>query len=838
MGNIITYPLRIILETNSGVKESYKADAFITLNYGAKTGVFADMAYVTGAIERMHSCSWEDAVGANITYWYDSGEAGKEIWDDWGGHPEEPIDSASLFFSQSHNLEVGTSRESSTDVGGGVIDNIHLAFTQRSGTQNIISYIPATDSMGVIPGTITDPIYRYKFFGSKVCTALSIPENQWVYTDEFRVSNRSDRPHNFGNPADTDLMANKLFLREGLTISSQGTITGNLPFHVNGTNDQMIYFSSGSTSGTGSINKIMIGYTRGGNTEADKNYGIYIGDGFEGSGSVTMSAGIGLEVSSSVRVGQNLTLGDIANVSQSIADASQTGTGGGNFDDFTVTGDTGTFDIEDGSTLHIDGGNGITTTSPSDGTISIALSNGHGGGGQPTSFTTIYNASLHIGEDNETEIDFSNGNVIHYKVDNANRMYMNTTGLYPSTNNSYTLGNGTQTYSDLFLGNGGVINFDNGDTTLTDNGASLDIAGADFKGINIDGHITASGNISGSSTSTLSMGGQATFGTITMTGKIDTAGEVEAEHLHATDDIEVGHTIYHSGDTNTKIVFTTDNINFYSDNSTMLSLNKGWASTNVVVNEQGADINFRVESEDDPYCLFIDGADNCVGIGVTDPGICKFDVIGGTDNFYHGTAMFRGGPNETGSISIQSTENVPWSIAAIKKDGHGLGFGGTSGASANADTDYPLMISSSGEIGVNTLFPSAQFHVNGTILGDVISGSLIRSAGDVIAYYTSDERLKDDIELITNPLEKINKLKGVSYRWNGKQDIYPVGNKDSGIIAQDVEAVLPELVQTNPNGYLGVKHDRLVGLLIEGIKEQQQQIDELKLEVKNLKGDT
>jgi len=123
------------------------------------------------------------------------------------------------------------------------------------------------------------------------------------------------------------------------------------------------------------------------------------------------------------------------------------------------------------------------------------------------------------------------------------------------------------------------------------------------------------------------------------------------------------------------------------------------------------------------------------------------------------------------------------------------------------------------------------------LTGGTVSASLLRSSGDVIAYYTSDERLKDDIEVIANPLEKINKLKGVSYRWNGKQDIYPVGDKDSGIIAQDVEAVLPELVQTNPNGYLGVKHDRLVGLLIEGIKEQQKQLDALKLEVKQLKGD-
>jgi len=146
--------------------------------------------------------------------------------------------------------------------------------------------------------------------------------------------------------------------------------------------------------------------------------------------------------------------------------------------------------------------------------------------------------------------------------------------------------------------------------------------------------------------------------------------------------------------------------------------------------------------------------------------------------------------------------------------------------------DSRMTIMYGGKVGIGTTSPTVKLQVAGTI-----SGSAIHSSGDVIAFNTSDERLKDNIETIANPLEKINKLKGVRYEWNSQQDTYPVGNKDSGIIAQDVQVVLPELVRTNSNGYLGVRHDRLVGLLIEGIKEQQQQIDELKQEVEKLKGD-
>ena len=75
----------------------------------------------------------------------------------------------------------------------------------------------------------------------------------------------------------------------------------------------------------------------------------------------------------------------------------------------------------------------------------------------------------------------------------------------------------------------------------------------------------------------------------------------------------------------------------------------------------------------------------------------------------------------------------------------------------------------------------------------------------------------------------------MEYEWNDKQDTYPSGSLDSGIIAQDVQKVLPQLVKEKGDGYLGVRHDRLVGLLIEAIKDQQDQIDEMKDQIKELK---
>ena len=106
-----------------------------------------------------------------------------------------------------------------------------------------------------------------------------------------------------------------------------------------------------------------------------------------------------------------------------------------------------------------------------------------------------------------------------------------------------------------------------------------------------------------------------------------------------------------------------------------------------------------------------------------------------------------------------------------------------------------------------------------------ITGEL-RATGDVIAYYSSDERLKDNITPITNALDKVKQIGGYEFDWNDKQSTYE--GHDVGVIAQEIEAVLPELVTTRDNGYKAVKYEKIIALLIEAIKEQQAQIDELK----------
>jgi len=116
---------------------------------------------------------------------------------------------------------------------------------------------------------------------------------------------------------------------------------------------------------------------------------------------------------------------------------------------------------------------------------------------------------------------------------------------------------------------------------------------------------------------------------------------------------------------------------------------------------------------------------------------------------------------------------------------------------------------------------------------DTVQFGIVRSTGDVIASYSSDERLKDNIEVIPDALNKISKLRGVSFDWNNKQDVHE--GHDIGVIAQDVQAVLPELVQERADGYLAVKYEKIVALLIEGIKELKDENKELRAMIEELK---
>jgi len=102
------------------------------------------------------------------------------------------------------------------------------------------------------------------------------------------------------------------------------------------------------------------------------------------------------------------------------------------------------------------------------------------------------------------------------------------------------------------------------------------------------------------------------------------------------------------------------------------------------------------------------------------------------------------------------------------------------------------------------------FNGNGTV------GGKLDVTLDITAFYSSDERLKDNVQVLESSLEKIEKIRGVSFDWAADA---PHAGHDVGVIAQEIEKVLPEVVVTRENGMKAVRYEKLVPLLIEGIKE-------------------
>lgn len=212
-----------------------------------------------------------------------------------------------------------------------------------------------------------------------------------------------------------------------------------------------------------------------------------------------------------------------------------------------------------------------------------------------------------------------------------------------------------------------------------------------------------------------------------------------------------------------------------------------------------------------------------VGIGNTAP-ISTLTVgnatgtIPGEITLYPTTGSFEGGQINIKKSLVGST--VDWIIDQY----------GTSASEArlrifNTTEANGIIIKENGFIGMGTSNPTVRLQVAGDIIANSIAGS-------------SDTRFKTNIIPIENPLQKVLKLRGVTFDWKTKE--FPSRmfseNRALGFIAQEVEQVIPEVVQTenSTEGFKSVQYDKVVALLVEAIKEQQKQIEQLQQEVKEL----
>ena len=124
----------------------------------------------------------------------------------------------------------------------------------------------------------------------------------------------------------------------------------------------------------------------------------------------------------------------------------------------------------------------------------------------------------------------------------------------------------------------------------------------------------------------------------------------------------------------------------------------------------------------------------------------------------------------------------------------------------------------------NTTTTSGNLTFDGSNLR--VSGEL-RAGGDVVAYHSSDRRLKTNISIIEDAINKVSSISGVTFNWNELATTKDPSLREAGIIAQEVKEVLPEVVTERDNGYLAVDYEKIVPLLIEAIKELNVKVQDL-----------
>jgi hypothetical protein len=108
-----------------------------------------------------------------------------------------------------------------------------------------------------------------------------------------------------------------------------------------------------------------------------------------------------------------------------------------------------------------------------------------------------------------------------------------------------------------------------------------------------------------------------------------------------------------------------------------------------------------------------------------------------------------------------------------------------------------------------------------------ISCQTLQATGDIIAFFTSDSRLKNNIKKIESPLQKISGINGYTFTWNASDTITKRTGDDVGLMAQEVKNVIPQAVIVRENGFYGLDYIKVIPLLVESIKELKQKVEHL-----------
>jgi len=503
----------------------------------------------------------------------------------------------------------------------------HTLYTGRSVLSSSYAYASGETS-GSEPGPIIFHdkenggynIVRYKFYGPGVCGALGFADGVWNYPERFQLAERDDYDNSFTG----DLQSDTLFVKKGLRFSSMARVKGNMTFDATGSANTGISF---------------VGHE---------------------AGEPKMLAFMQLQ-------GMSASL-----LPAREADNSHTG----HFNIYSFVNASNQVNTRDIKYLPSVNGHGMFTKGGEASNLcNLRIHNIYGlnstGSRQGIGITDYEGFEMRLGNaylDNTAVLGYPLGD----KNDGTNWTNVSAANalkfLHVTSNHNSLYTNGDTVGVAFVFGKRVAQNTAAGSEATAWTGSAFHIyptrpyvgaaAGSNqIQEMKVHMPLLASTlESSGSATigNDLDVSGDLTAATITMSGKIDTSGEVEAEHLHSTDDVEVGHAIYHSGDTNTQIIFTTDAIEFEAGGVEFFRIVES-TNDNLVVNEGSADVNFRVESNSYTTMFKVDAGLNKIGINEGTPA-SLLHIQQDTDGDDGGIRLYNNQDGTYWSIRVNTSE--------------------------------------------------------------------------------------------------------------------------------------------------------------------------------------
>jgi hypothetical protein len=403
-------------------------------------------------------------------------------------------------------------------------------------------------------------------------------------------------------------------------------------------------------------------------------------------------------------------------------------------------------------------------------------------------------------------------------ADSVNVVASLSSSLIPQTDNIFDLGSLTKAWRDLYISTGSIKMVSNGVVVST-----LSNVGSGFQ---LDQGIIAKGD---SSFGTSSAAVTSVTGSLKISGSVAVIGELSASTI--------------AGIGNVTLYSTSVNSRLAAAESFSASLDTTFATDASVTS-----LSSSVKAVTDTFATSASVASATATSISTISGSVKTvtDALSGRVTTLEGTDIsitLTGDVTGTGTITNLANVSFATTIAAnsvalgtdTTGDYVGTITGGTGVTSTGATTGEGIAHTISIGQAVATS-SDVRFNSLGVGMAASTTAGRIDASGDIVAFSTSDKNFKENITPIENPIQKIRMISGNTYDWKADmKEFHGFEGNDVGVIAQEIEAVLPQLVTTRETGYKAVKYDKLVALLIEGIKAQQNQIDSLTIEIENLK---